>query len=92
MSDESHAALLGEVLERVRQNNLQARPGTPMAELKNAIEEALASLPALEFEEFSKAIDDADAAQRLVQRAPEMIGWNADQIVEWVEKLSEKLS
>jgi hypothetical protein len=83
--------LLRQVLDQVVQNNQQIKPGTPMAELKAAIEAALGSLPPLEFEEFTQAVGDADAADRLVRRAPEMIGWNADQIVEWVEELAKKV-
>lgn len=89
--EQTHEQLLRQVLDVVIENNKKIRPGTPMAELKGAIEAALSSLPPLEFEEFSKAIDDTDAAERLVQRAPEIIGWNADQIVEWVEDLSKKM-
>lgn len=92
MSDESsHESLLRDVLAQVTEQNRQQRPGTPMAELRAAIKAALGSLPPLEFEEFDRALDDSDAADRLVRRAPELIGWNADQIVEWVEELSKKL-
>jgi len=90
-TDTSHEELLQQVLDRVIQNNRASRPGTPMAELKSAIEGALDTLPPLEFEEFSQALDDADAAQKLVLRAPEIVGWNADKIVEWVEEISNKL-
>lgn len=89
--DVQHDELLQNVLDRVVQSNLQIKPGTPMAELKDAIESAIGSLPPLEFEEASQAIDDKDAAEKLVQRAPEIIGWNADKIVEWVEELSKKM-
>jgi len=89
--DNQHDQLLQNVLDRVIQNNLQIRPGTPMAELKEAIEDAITSLPALDFEDASRAIEDKNAAENLVQRAPEIIGWNADQIVEWVEELSKKI-
>ena len=91
MAEESHEELLKEVLDRVIKNNYQARPGTPMAELKDAIEAAITALPALEFEEYSKADADKDADRDLVARAPEMIGWDADHIIEWVEELSKKL-
>jgi hypothetical protein len=83
--------LLRNVLERVIQNNRQVRPGTPMAELRSAIEAALSALPPLEFEEFTQAIGDTAAAERFVRNAPEIIGWNADQIVEWIEELSKKV-
>jgi len=87
---QSHEELLKKVLEIAIQNNQRTRPGTPMAELKAAIEAALGSLPALEFAEFEQAVSDTGAAQKLVQRAPEMIGWNADQIVQWLEELAAK--
>lgn len=90
-NEQSHEALLKEVLDTIVQNNKQARPGTPMAELRGAIETALASLPPLNFRDFEQAISDTGAAERLVQRAPEMIGWNADQIVEWVEQIARKV-
>lgn len=89
--NESYNELLNSVLEKVIQNNQQVRPGTPMAELKDAIEAALSSLPPLEFEEFSQALDTQDAANKLINRGPEIIGWNADQIVQWVEELAGKL-
>lgn len=91
-NDQSHEELLGKVLDIAIRNNQRIRPGTPMFELKAAIEAALTQLPPLEFEEFSQAIGDTDAATKLVQRAPEMIGWNADQIVEWLEQLSGKIN
>ena len=90
-ADQSHEELLREVLDQVVQNNLQVKPGTPMAELKAAIETALSALPPLDFEEFNKAIGDTDAAENLVRRAPELIGWNADQIVEWMQQLEKKI-
>lgn len=88
---ESYDELLNRVLDRVVQNNQQVRPGTAMAELKEAIEAALASLPPLEFEEFSQALENQDAANKLIDRGPEIIGWNADQIVQWIEELAGKL-
>jgi len=90
-SEQSHEELLREVLDIVVQSNQQTRPGTPMAELKTAIEMALSALPPLEFKEFEQAINDTGAAEKLVQRAPEMIGWNADKIVEWVEQITQKM-
>jgi hypothetical protein len=90
-SDLTHEEALRQVLDLVVQNNQQSKPGTPMSELKIAIEAALASLPPLDFEEFTQAIGDTDAADELVRRAPDLIGWNADQIVEWVEELSKKM-
>jgi hypothetical protein len=36
-------------------------------------------------------VDDASAVERFVQKAPEIIGWNADQIVEWIEELTKKV-
>ncbi len=89
--DQSHEELLKNVLERVVANNQHIRPGTPMAELKEALEAALQSLPPLEFEEFNQAIEDENAAAKLVDNAPELIGWNADQLVEWVEALAKKM-
>jgi hypothetical protein len=86
-----HEQLLADVLEQVTTNNRQGRPGSPLAELRTALEAALASLPPLAFAEFTQAVEDKDAADRLVRDAPELIGWNADQIVEWVEELSKKL-
>lgn len=91
MGEDSYEALLKEVLDRIEQDNNLAKPGTPMAELKNAVEAAIQALPPLEFEEFSQAVNDEEAVKRLIQRAPEIIGWNADQIVEWIEELSKKL-
>jgi hypothetical protein len=90
-AESSYDQLLQDVLDRVIQNNQQVRPGTPMAELKEAIEGALTSLPALEFEEFSQALENQNAAEDLIRQAPEIIGWNADQIVQWIEELSQKL-
>ena len=89
--DDANEKLLEEVLERVIQRNMQIRPGTPMAELKNAIESAISSLPPLEYQEFKTALEDSDAARKLVDRAPEIIGWNADKIVELIEELSKKM-
>ena len=89
---DANEKLLQEVLERIIQRNMQIRPGTPMAELKNAIESAISSLPPLEYQEFKSALDDKDAASRLVDRAPEMIGWNADKMVELIEELAKKLT
>lgn len=90
--DKNYEELLDTVLNRVIKNNLQAKPGTPMADLKTAIETAIESLPKLEFEEFSKALKDEDAGKKLVNRAPEIIGWDADHIVDWIETLSNKTS
>ena len=42
-------------------------------------------------EEFTAAVEDTNAATRLLQQAPDLIGWNADQIVEWIEELAKKL-
>ena len=92
MSEMSHQELLDKVLERVIQNNLSARPGTPMAELKEAIESAIQDLPTIDFEEFNIAVSDRSAADRLVEKGPEIIGWNADKIIEWIESLSQKMS
>ena len=90
-AEESYEKLLQNVLDRVIQNNQQVRPGTPMAALKEAIEASLSALPPLEFQEFSEAIENQNAAEQLVSRGPELIGWNADQIVQWVEELAGKL-
>jgi len=90
-AEQSHEELLREVLGTVVQSNQQTRPGTPMAELKTAIETALMALPPLEFKEFEQAISDTGAAEKLVLRAPEMVGWNADQNVEWVEQIAQKI-
>lgn len=91
-AETSHQELLKRVLERIKQNNLEARPGTPMAELKEAIEAAIEDLPPIEFEEFTQAIEDKGAADQLIEKGPEIIGWNADKIVEWIEALSTKLN
>ena len=88
----SHEELLGKVLDLAVRNNQRIRAGTPMAELKAAIEASLTALPPLEFEEFTDAVKDEEAADKLLQRAPEMIGWNADKIVEWMEQLSGKIN
>jgi hypothetical protein len=92
MNDQSHDELLAKVLDIAVQNNQRARAGTPLADLKAAIEAALSSLPPLEFAEFDDAVGDAGAAGRLIQRAPELIGWNADQIVAWMEELAGKIN
>jgi hypothetical protein len=89
-NEQTHEQLLKEVLDQVVQNNRQLRPGTPMAELKSAVEAALGALPPLQLEENTKVIDDANAAKSLVDRAPQLIGWDADKIVEWIEELSKK--
>jgi hypothetical protein len=91
-ADPTHEDLLREVIELVAMNNRAVKPGTPMAELQSAIEAAVGALPPLEFEEFNQAVSDTNAAERLLRRAPELIGWNADQIVEWVEELAKKLA
>lgn len=90
-ADSSPEAMLRDLIELTAQNNKQLKPGSPMAELQAAIEAALASLPPLDFQEFAAAIEDTNAAARLVQQAPDLIGWNADQIVEWIEELAKKL-
>jgi hypothetical protein len=90
-NEQTHEQLLKEVLDQVVQNNRQLRPGTPMAELKSAVEAALGALPPLQLEEYTKVIDDANAAKSLVDRAPQLIGWDADKIVEWIEELSKKI-
>jgi len=91
-ADTTHEELLKSVLDRVVKNNQELRPGTPLAELKDAIEGSLSSLPPLEFQEFSRMLEGSpDYSDQLLRRAPEMIGWNADQIIEWVEDLSQKL-
>lgn len=90
-SDSDQEQLLRKVLEQVVQNNRQTRAGTPMAELKAALDAAVSSLPPLEFEAFNQAIGDSAAMDRFVQKAPEIIGWDADHIVEWIEALSKKL-
>jgi hypothetical protein len=90
-TQQTQEELLEKVLDRIVQNNLASKPGTPMAELRAAIETALGSLPHLEFAEFSQFQSDTDAAERLVARAPEIIGWNAEQVVAWLEEISGKL-
>ena len=90
-TETSQEALLEKVLERVNESNLAARPGTPMAELRAAIEDALSNLEPLDFEDFTDVLDEEDAAATLVNKAPELIGWNADKIVEWFEELGKKL-
>lgn len=42
----------------------------------------------LEFEEFSKALTDTEAEMNLIKCAPEITGWDADHIVDWIETLS----
>lgn len=91
MDTQEQERLLREVIDQVMASNKATQPGTPMAQLRDAIEGALTSLPPLQFAEFDKALGDTHAAERLVRDAPEIIGWNADQIVEWVEELSRKL-
>jgi hypothetical protein len=91
-TETNYNELLEQVLKRVIANNEQIKPGTPLAELKEAIEESIKNLPPLEFEEFNRAVSDMDsAAETLIRRAPEIIGWNADQIVEWIEALAKKV-
>jgi hypothetical protein len=87
----SHEDLLRQVLDRVIENNRQIRQGTPMADLKQAIEEAIQSLPKLEFEEINKAVEDTNAAEQLIQKSPQLLGWDADHLVEWIEELSKKI-
>ncbi len=91
MDIQEQERLLKEVIDQVMAANKSNHPGTPMAQLRDAIEAALTALPPLEFKEFDKALGDTHAAERLVRDAPEIIGWNADQIVEWVEALAKKL-
>jgi hypothetical protein len=86
-----HEELLKIVLDRIIENNRNVRPGTPMAELQSAIENAIENLPPLEFEDFNKAIGDTDAARKLLEQAPELIGWNTDQVLEWIEDLAKKV-
>jgi hypothetical protein len=86
--EQTYNTILKEVLDRVVQNNQQLRPGTPLAELKEAIEAALSTLPPLEFKEFTAVLDGDDAAQELIDKAPELIGWNADKIIQWIKELS----
>ena len=89
--EKKYEELLKSVLDNVIEGNRKIRPGTPMAELKDSIEASIASLPPLEFEKFSKAMEDKEAAGELLKKAPEIIGWDADHLVEWVENLSKKL-
>jgi hypothetical protein len=92
-SDSSHEQLLKDVLDRVVQHNQQLMPGTPLAELKAAIEESLSTLPPLEFRELSGLLEPGtDYSSELIRRGPEMIGWDADKIIEWVEALAGKLA
>jgi hypothetical protein len=91
MAQASQEQILEGVLDRITQNNLSGKPGTPIAHLRTAIEGALSALPPLEFEEFTQVLKDTDAPTKLVERAPEIVGWNADQIVEWVEEIAKKL-
>jgi len=86
-----HEELLKQVLDRIIENNRNIRPGTPMADLQNAIEGAIENLKELNFEDFDKAVEDKDAANNLLDQAPEMIGWTTDQVLEWVEELSKKI-
>jgi hypothetical protein len=93
--DMTHEELLEKTLDRVVENNKRLRPGTPMAELKDAIEASLSSLPPLEFKEFSELIanmeEESDFSQEMLTRAPEILGWDADQIIAWVEEITKKL-
>lgn len=86
----SHQDLLANVLDMIIKKNEDARPGTPLAELKEAIESAIQNLPPLEFNSFSRAVEDTGAAEALFQRGPEIIGWDADRIIEWIETLAKK--
>lgn len=87
--EQSHEAILGEVLDRIEQNNESLRAGTPLAELRDAIETALQSLPELQTDDFNQVMGNSDFLQRLVAEAPEIIGWNADQIITWIEEIAK---
>ncbi len=89
--DQSHEAILAEVLNRIEQNNESLRAGSPLAELRDAIEAALQSLPELQTDDFDQVMGNSDFLQRLVMEAPEIIGWNADQIITWIEEIAKKL-
>ena len=90
--DMTHEELLKNVLDRVVESNRSLRPGTPMPELKDAIEASLSSLPPLEFEEFRQLTEeDRDYSAKLLRRSEDMLGWNADQIIAWVEEVTRKL-
>lgn len=88
--EQSHEALLGEVLNRIEQNNESLRAGTPLAELRDAIEAALQSLPELQTDDFDQVMGNSDFLGRLVAEAPEIIGWNADQIITWIEQIAKQ--
>lgn len=90
-AENTHESFLREVLDQIAQNNRALKPGTPLAELKAALEVAIRELPPLEFAEFDQAVGDSDAVERLIRRAPEIIGWDADQVVEWMEELAGKI-
>lgn len=88
--EQSHEAILSRVLDRIEQNNEQIRPGTPLHDLNHAIEEALKMLPELKTDDFNQVMSSNDYLQRLIADAPEMIGWNADKIIEWIETIKSK--
>lgn len=90
--EKKYEDMLTAALNRVIENNRQIRPGTPMAELKVAIESAISALPALEFETFSKAVEDKKAVEELINEAPKIIGWDADNLVKWIDDLSKKIN
>lgn len=88
--EQSHEAILSQVLDRIEKNNEQLRPGTPLHELNNAIEEALKLLPELKTDDFDQVMNSTDYLQRLISDAPNMIGWDADKIIEWIEVIRQK--
>lgn len=88
---DNHEQLLEKVLDGIVARNNQVAPGTPMAKLKEAIENNLNSLPPLDFQEFDDAVSDTNAVENLIKNAPDLIGWNADKIIEWIENISKKI-
>ncbi len=88
--EQQHVKLLNELLDKTIAHNRSLNPGSPMANLHQAIEQAIENLPRLQFDTFEQAIEDKSSAEQLIQRAPQMIGWDAENLIAWIEELAKK--